>query len=106
MHYSTISVERRIPNPVLEIYVSGKFRKDLKRALRRGKDEAKIRTLITTLVQQEPLEARYQDHILSGNYEGCRDCHIEPDWLLIYEIIEETETLHLVRTGSHSDLFS
>ena len=79
------------------------FKRDVKLAERRGKDLAKLRELILLLVQGDPLPSRYKDHSLSGNWKHHRDCHIEPDWLLLYKI--DGDDLHLVRTGTHSDLF-
>ena len=64
---------------------------------------SKLRVVLASLIQQEPLSARYLDHPLRGTWEGCREAHIEPNWLLIYRA--EGDELHLVRTGSHSDLF-
>jgi len=75
----------------------------MKRVRKRGKDFDKLKAVIDVLVAGEELAARYRDHALVGNYRGARDCHIEPDWLLIYEIDEDE--LILIRTGSHSDLF-
>ncbi len=72
-------------------------------AQRRGKDLEKLRELILLLVQGEPLPPRYKDHPLSGGWKHFRECHLEPDWLLIYKI--EGDDLYLVRTGTHSDLF-
>jgi len=79
------------------------FAKDLKRMLNRGKSEKKIKQVLKRLVNEDQLSARYRDHKLIGSYKDRRECHIEPDWLLIYkktgdEIISE-------RTGTHSDLF-
>jgi mRNA interferase YafQ len=71
--------------------------------MRRSKDRAKLQRVILSLVHQEPLPPRLRDHALTGNWAGYRECHIEPDWLLIYEITG-TE-LQLARTGTHSDLF-
>jgi mRNA interferase YafQ len=82
---------------------SGQFRRDVRRAARRGKDISKLRELILLLVADAPLPERYRDHPLRGNWKGYRDAHIEPDWLLIYRIVGDE--LHLVRTGSHADLF-
>jgi mRNA interferase YafQ len=79
------------------------FRKDVKMAQRRGKDLSKLRDAILLLVEGKPLPPQYRDHPLKGPWRHYRDCHIEPDWVLIYRI--EGEELHLVRTGSHSDLF-
>ena len=79
------------------------FRRDVKLAQKRGKDMAKLREIILLLVEGKPLTARCKDHALSGEWSHFRDCHIEPDWLLIYKV--EGDDLHLVRTGTHSDLF-
>ena len=79
------------------------FKRDVKLATRRGKDLAKLRELILLLVEGDTLPPRYKDHSLSGNWKHHRDCHIEPDWLLLYKI--DGDDLHLVRTGTHSDLF-
>lgn len=82
-----------------------KFQRDLKRAKRRGYDMQLLAEIIKKLAAGENLPAKNRDHSLAGNYSGCRECHITPDWLLIYEIVEETLILYLTRTGSHSDLF-
>jgi mRNA interferase YafQ len=63
----------------------------------------KLRELILLLVEEKPLQARYKDHPLSGTWKAYRDCHIEPDWLLIYKV--ESSGLYLARTGSHADIF-
>lgn len=70
-------------------------------AKRRGKSIAKILAVIDTLAKEEPLAEKHKDHMLSGEWNYARECHIEPDWLLIYRITEEA--LELARTGSHSD---
>jgi mRNA interferase YafQ len=75
----------------------------VKLAEKRGKDMAKLRELIELLAAGSPLPARYKDHSLGGEWRHFRDCHIEPDWLLIYKI--DGDDLYLVRTGTHSDLF-
>lgn len=82
---------------------SSQFKRDVKRAQKRGKDMAKLRTLLGLLIEQAPLPESYQDHPLRGNWKGYRDVHIEPDWLLLYRVVNDE--LHLARTGSHSDLF-
>lgn len=79
------------------------FKKDYKKILKQGKDESKFETLIAKLINNETLEDKYRDHKLSGQFKNCRECHIEPDWLLIYRITETEITL--IRTGSHSELF-
>lgn len=84
--------------------ISGmQFRRDVKLAERRGKDMTKLRELILLLIEGEPLPPRYKDHSLGGDWKHHRDCHIEPDWLLLYKI--DGADLYLVRTGTHSDLF-
>ncbi|MDE0060113.1 MAG: type II toxin-antitoxin system YafQ family toxin [Defluviicoccus sp.] len=82
---------------------SAQFKRDVRRAQRRGKDLAKLRPPLTALIRQTSLPTRYRDHPLRGDWQGYREIHIEPDWLLIYRI--EGEELRLVRTGSHADLF-
>ena len=88
-----------------KIVQTGKFRKDLKLMKRRGYDLSLLEVVVDILASGEELPKRYQDHSLKGNYVNCRECHITPDWLLIYEIAEEELFLYLTRTGSHSDLF-
>jgi mRNA interferase YafQ len=84
--------------------ISGaKFRRDVKLAKRRGKDMSKLRQLILLLIEGNPLPPRYKDHPLSGDWEHHRDCHIEPDWLLLYKV--DRHDLYLIRTGTHADLF-
>ena len=82
---------------------STQFKRDVKRAQRRGKDLAKLRQVLNALIHQTRLPARYRDHPLRGNWRGYREIHIEPDWLLVYRV--EEDELYLVRTGNHSDLF-
>ncbi|KHD04763.1 hypothetical protein PN36_01385 [Candidatus Thiomargarita nelsonii] len=82
---------------------STQFKKDYKGAKKSGKNLAELQKVIYQLAAGKQLEPSYNDHPLLGNYRGCRECHIEPDWLLIYKT-KETE-LALVRTGSHSELF-
>jgi mRNA interferase YafQ len=79
------------------------FRRDVKLAQKRGKDMAKLREVIWLLIEGNPLPARHKDHPLAGDWRHFRDCHIEPNWLLIYKI--DGNDLHLTRTGTHSDLF-
>ncbi len=80
------------------------FRKDLKRAKKRGLDLALLDNIVTTIQYGEKLPEKNKDHALTGNWVGHRECHIQPDWLLVYRIIEDTLILSLVRMGSHSDL--
>ncbi|MGC1377867.1 MAG: type II toxin-antitoxin system YafQ family toxin [Anaerolineales bacterium] len=81
----------------------GQFKNDYKRMEKRGSDIKKLRAVIEKLVNAEELEARYKDHPLLGKYAGARDCHISPDWVLIYAIVGDE--LRLIRTGTHADLF-
>jgi mRNA interferase YafQ len=82
---------------------STQFRRDVNRAEKRGKDLGKLRGLLALLISGDPLPPRYKDHPLRQNWQGYRDAHIEPDWLLIY-FIDET-IVRFERTGTHSDLF-
>ncbi len=88
-----------------EIRFTTQFKKDLKLAKRQGKDLDKLFSVIEQLAKGEMLDARYRDHDLSGNYKGCRECHVEPDWLLVYEVVQDVLVLMLYRVGSHADLF-
>ena len=88
-----------------EIRFTAQFKKDWKRAKKQGKNMEKLLAVIEQLANGEPLEEKYRDHDLSGNYKGCRECHVEPDWLLIYEINHGVLVLRLYRVGSHSELF-
>jgi mRNA interferase YafQ len=87
----------------LNIHYTTQFKKDYKRLKKQNKDLSKLKIVIEKLVTGQLLETNYRDHQLSGNWKGHRDCHIEPDWILIYRI--NSEDLFLERTGSHSDLF-
>ena len=84
---------------------TSRFQRDLKRAAKRGYHTELLTAVIKKLADGVPLEQRYRDHALAGDYAGCRECHITPDWLLIYEIDGDTLLLYLIRTGTHSDLF-
>lgn len=84
---------------------STKFQKDLKRIAKRGYNLSLIVNVIKILASGEGLPAKYKDHNLSGNYAGYKECHITPDWLLIYTLSENDLILYLTRTGTHSDLF-
>lgn len=88
---------------MLSATYSKQFDRDVKKAVKRGKNLDKLKHVIGLLVREELLEERYKNHPLKGNYKDCYGCHIEPDWVLIYRI--EVGSIQLVRTGSHSDLF-
>jgi len=82
---------------------STQFKKDVKKARKRGKNLDKLKTLLSLLIHQTPLPEAYQDYPLRGNWKNYRDAHIEPDWLLLYWM--DGEELQLARTGTHADLF-
>ena len=90
---------------MLKIVLSNRFRKDLKLAQKRGLNLELLRTVVNTLADGEKLGAQYRDHDLTGDYAGFRECHEQPDWLLVYRIEKEELELFLFRTGTHSDLF-
>lgn len=81
------------------------FRRDVRKCHKRGLPMEELQSVIRQLAAENVLEARYRDHALSGNYAGCRECHIRPDWLLIYRIDHGELLLVLTRTGTHADLF-
>ena len=88
---------------MLNIIYSGQFKKDYKRCQKRGWDVGLLKSVIVILAVPSVLPPQNRDHNLTGNYVGRRECHITPDWLLIYEI--DGNDLYLERTGTHSDLF-
>ena len=88
-----------------EVRFTRQFKRDLKLAKKQGKDLNKLYDVIEQLANGETLEEKYRDHELKGDYEGSRECHIEPDWLLVYEIQGKVLVLMLYRLGSHSELF-
>lgn len=87
------------------IKYSSLFKKSFKRCLKRGCDEAKFRKVIALLAQDGHLPPKYNPHLLTGNYKGCMECHIEPDWLLVWEQHHLELVLLLVDMGTHADLF-
>ena len=90
----------------LQVKFSNRFKNDLKLAKKQNKNIDKLFFIIEKLANLEKLDDKYRDHSLVGEYNGFRECHIEPDWLLIYYVENNTLTLVLARLGSHSDLFS
>jgi mRNA interferase YafQ len=82
---------------------SGRFKRDVRRAEKRGKDMDKLKAALSLLIEQNPLPASYNDHPLKVDWRGFRDLHVEPDWLLLYRV--DRDELQLPRTGTHSDLF-
>lgn len=89
----------------LEIKFTSQFKKDLKLAKRQNKPIEELFDVIEQLANHLTLESKYRDHALTGNYSGYRECHIEPDWLLVYTVKNDILTLVLYRIGSHSELF-
>ncbi len=90
---------------MLTIKYQAAFKKDYKRIKKRGYDTRLLEKIVGILAEGKPLPAEYKDHSLNGDYKGCRECHISPDWLLVYEVIEKELLLYLTRTGTHSDIF-
>jgi len=84
------------------VYTS-QFNKDVKRGKKRGKDLKILKEILLLLIGEDNLPVKNKDHKLGGSFNECRECHLEPDWLLIYKI--EAENIFFVRTGTHSDLF-
>lgn len=92
---------------MLRAEFTGQFKKDYKLAIKQGCNPDKIQSVISMLMNEQPLPEKYKDHALtsSRNYKNMRECHIEPDWLLVYKVERERLILKLIRAGSHSDLF-
>ncbi|MBQ7559815.1 MAG: type II toxin-antitoxin system YafQ family toxin [Synergistaceae bacterium] len=89
---------------MLNLEYQTQFKKDMKTIIKRGLDINLLKKVVDMLQNSEKLPEVYRYHQLSGRWSGYRDCHIKSDWILIYEVIEEANTLRLVRTGSHSDI--
>ncbi|MBQ3586267.1 MAG: type II toxin-antitoxin system YafQ family toxin [Synergistaceae bacterium] len=90
---------------IYSVRTSKRYRRELKTVLSRGKDESKLEEVIDILASGESLPPRYADHPLSGKWKGYRECHIEPNWLLVYSIHDDVLVLALMSTGTHSDIF-
>lgn len=88
-----------------EVKLTSQFKRDLKLARKQGKDIDKLFDVVSTLAEGKKLDSKYRDHNLSGDYAGCRECHVEPDWLLIYEVMDHVLVLMVYRVGTHSELF-
>lgn len=88
---------------MLKLNASSKFKKDFKQCIKRGYDRKLLEEIISILRIPDKLPEKNREHYLTGNYKGRKECHITPDWLLIYEIYNDE--LYLVKTGNHSDLF-
>jgi len=96
-----------IKNTKYSIVISNKFKKRVKKIIKQGKNIEDLINVVKKLAEGEILESKYKDHLLIDTkfYKNCRECHIEPDWLLIYKYNNNELILYLVETGSHSDLF-
>lgn len=90
---------------MLDVMATARFKKDMKLVLKRGLNAQRLWDVVTLLRQQQPLPDQYRDHALTGDYTGFRECHIQPDWLLVYRVQADVLILTLARTGTHSDLF-
>ncbi|MDQ0202869.1 type II toxin-antitoxin system YafQ family toxin [Pectinatus haikarae] len=88
-----------------KIVSSSRFKKDLKIAIKRGYNMELMESIVNQLSNNKKLPPKNKDHVLIGDYGGCRECHITPDWILIYEVENDELILYLTRTGTHSDLF-
>lgn len=91
--------------PPLNIVTTTRYDKDAKRDRKRGKDMARLLEVVDTLRNRRPLAPRNRDHALSGGWKGWRECHVEPDWLLVYRVDDDAGDLILGRSGTHADLF-
>jgi mRNA interferase YafQ len=91
------------PREPLTAVLTGRFKRDFEKARRSGRDMAKLTTTMAAIVEGRPLDAARRDHPLKGEWKGCRDCHVEGDWVLIYEVGDGKAIFH--RTGTHSELF-
>lgn len=90
---------------MLKVEYTTKFKRDLKLSQKRNKDLEALRNIMKQIEYQQPIDPKCKDHPLSGNWDGHRELHIEPDWLLIYKIVPKQKTVIFVRSGTHSDLF-
>lgn len=90
-----------------EVHFTKKFKHNYKQIMKQGKNISKLNEVIKHLANKEELDSKYKDHALINNkyYNNCRECHIEPDWLLVYKYFDDKLILYLLETGSHSDLF-
>ena len=89
---------------MLKLNNTSQFKKDLKRCHKRGYDLTNLEPIISLLQNKKPLPKEYKDHDLTGNYKGCRECHVTSNWLLVYST--DDRQVKLIRTGTHSDLFA
>ncbi len=91
--------------PLYEIKTYKQYERDVKRAIRQGLDIEKLLDVVRLLRQGKPLPAKFRNHLLTGDYKGFWECHISPDWLLLYQKDTEIRIISLYRTGSHADIF-
>ncbi len=89
----------------MEIITKTRFEKDIKKLKKRGKDFSKLEKVLSLIISSEILDDKYKNHPFVGNWRPCWELHLEPDWLLIYYLDKDINTLTLFRTGTHSDLF-
>ena len=90
---------------MLDVFYSSQFKKDYKKAVKRHNDVEELFKVIELLKKQQPLPLEKRDHALTGVYSGYRECHVHPDFLLVYKVVDSQLQLYLYRTGTHSDLF-
>ena len=90
---------------MLEVFYSNQFKKDYKKAVKRHNDVEELFKVIELLKNQQPLPPEKRDHALTGDYSGYRECHVHPDFLLVYKVVDSQLQLYLYRTGTHADLF-
>lgn len=90
---------------MLEVFYSNQFKKDYKKAIKRHNDVEELFKVIELLKNQQPLPLEKRDHALTGDYSGYRECHVHPDFLLVYKVVDSQLQLYLYRTGTHADLF-
>ncbi|WP_337177009.1 type II toxin-antitoxin system YafQ family toxin [Paludisphaera sp.] len=91
------------PRVPLTAVLTGRFKRDVEKARRSGRDMSKLTAIMAAIVDREPLDAARRNHPLRGEWKGCHDCHVEGDWVLIYEVDGGKATFH--RTGTHSEIF-
>ena len=95
-------------NTIYEVHTTKKFKKNLKKISKQGKDLTKLEDIVIKLANKEPLDPKYKNHNLVNDkyYKNCGECHIEPDWILIYRYSKNELILLLVNTGSHSEILN
>ena len=91
--------------PKLTVRQTAQFKRDLKKARKQGKERAAMDKAVSLLQNREPLPPKFKDHALTGDWKGYRECHVSPDWLLVYLVEDDVLVLTLTRTGSHAEIF-